>query len=259
MVSLKDKIVCITGASAGIGEACAHEFAKQGSALLLSARRKERVETLAKHLADKYNVRTRAFKLDVTLQKQVDRAFRDLPAEWKDIDILVNNAGLSRGLDKLHEGKILDWDEMVDTNIKGLLYVTRAVLPGMVGRKRGHVINMGSIAGHQIYPGGNVYCASKAAVNLLTLGMKMDLLGTGVRVSSIEPGLVQTEFSEVRFRGDKDRAATVYADTRPLLPGDVAEIAVFCATRPLHVDVSNVIVMPTDQASVYHVLRTPKQ
>jgi 3-hydroxy acid dehydrogenase/malonic semialdehyde reductase len=258
MVSLKDKIVCITGASAGIGEACAREFARQGASLLLSARRKDRVDALAKQLASTHQIRTHTFKLDVTLQKDVERAFDALPNEWKDIDILVNNAGLSRGLDKLYEGKIQDWDEMVDTNIKGLLYVSRAVLPGMVQRKHGHVINMGSIAGHQVYPGGNVYCASKAAVNLLALGMKMDLLGTGVRVCSVEPGLVESEFSEVRFRGDRERAAKVYADTRPLKPEDVADVVVFCASRPSHVDISSVIIMPTDQASVYHVHRTPR-
>jgi 3-hydroxy acid dehydrogenase / malonic semialdehyde reductase len=259
MLSLKGKIVFITGASAGIGEACAHEFAKAGSDLLLSARRKERVDRLAKHISDNYGVRTRSFKLDVIDQKDVERVVHALPPDWKEIDILVNNAGLSRGLDRLYEGKVQDWDEMVDTNIKGLLYVTRAVLPGMVERKRGHVINLGSIAGHQVYPGGNVYCASKAAVNLLSLGMRMDLHGTGVRVSSIEPGLVQTEFSEVRFRGDRERAATVYADTRPLKAEDVADAVIFCATRPPHVDVSNIVIMPTDQASVYHVFRTPKQ
>jgi 3-hydroxy acid dehydrogenase / malonic semialdehyde reductase len=258
MVSLKNKIVCITGASAGIGEACAREFARQGASLLLSARRKERVDALARQLAATHQIRTHTFKLDVTLQKDVERAFDTLPKEWKNIDILVNNAGLSRGLDKLHEGKIQDWDEMVDTNIKGLLYVSRAVLPGMVRRQQGQVINLGSIAGHQVYPGGNVYCASKAAVNLLGLGMKMDLLGTGVRVCSVEPGLVESEFSEVRFRGDKERAAKVYADTRPLKPEDVADVVVFCANRPPHVDISSVIIMPTDQASVYHVHRTPR-
>jgi serine 3-dehydrogenase len=188
--------------------------------------------------------------------QDVERAFSTLPAEWKSIDILVNNAGLSRGLDKLHEGKLQDWEEMIDTNIKGLLYVTRQVLPGMVARKNGHVLNLGSIAGHQVYPGGNVYCATKSAVNTLSHAMRMDLLGTGVRVCSIEPGLVQTEFSEVRFHGDKEKAGTVYRNTRPLRPEDVAEAAVFAAQRPPHVDISEIIIMPTDQASVHHVHRT---
>jgi serine 3-dehydrogenase len=256
MTSLKDKVVCITGASAGIGDACARAFAAQGSHLLLTARRMDRVKALADELAGAHRVTTRAARLDVTRQPDVERLFASLGPPWNAIDILVNNAGLSRGLTKIFEGSLQDWEEMVDTNIKGLLYVTRAVLPGMVERKRGMVINLGSIAGHQVYPGGNVYCASKAAVNQLAWGMKMDLLGSGVRVCSVEPGLVQTEFSQVRFRGDNERAAKVYADTRPLKAEDVAEAVIFCATRPPHVEITSVIVMPTDQASVNHVLRT---
>jgi 3-hydroxy acid dehydrogenase / malonic semialdehyde reductase len=256
MVQLKDKIVCITGASSGIGAACAREFARHGAALLLSARRKERLTALAARLSAEHRVRTHVVPLDVTRQKDVERTFQTLPPEWKDIDILVNNAGLSRGLDKLHEGKIQDWEEMIDTNVKGLLYVSRAVVPRMVERKSGHIINLGSIAGHQVYPGGNVYCASKYAVAAISQGLKMDLLGTGVRVCSVDPGLVETEFSEVRFRGDRTRAAKTYANMRPLRPEDIADIIVFCATRPLHVDISNVVVMPTDQASVHHVFRT---
>jgi serine 3-dehydrogenase len=188
---------------------------------------------------------------------EVEKAFTALPPEWRSIDILVNNAGLSRGLDTLQEGKLQDWEEMIDTNIKGLLYVTRQVLPGMVARKHGHVLNLGSIAGHQVYPGGNVYCATKFAVNALSHAMRMDLLGTGVRVCSIEPGLVQTEFSEVRYHGDKEKGGKVYQNTRPLKPEDVADVVAFAATRPPHVDISEVIIMPTDQASVYHVHRTP--
>lgn len=257
MLSLKDKIVCITGASAGIGLACAREFAKHGSALLLCARRIDRVAALANELR-KQGVRVHAFKLDVRDRNEVEKSFATLPAEWKEIDILINNAGLSRGLDKLQDGAVQDWDEMIDTNIKGLLYVTRCVLPRMVERKQGHVINLGSIAGHQVYPAGNVYCATKFAVNALSHAIRMDVHGTGVRVCSVEPGLVQTEFSEVRFHGDTGRAAKVYADTHPLKPVDVAEVIVFCAMRPPHVDISEVIVMPTDQASVFHVHRTPQ-
>ncbi len=256
MESLKNKTVFITGASAGIGESCARAFAQEGCHLLLAARRKDRIDALARLLADKYGIRTHAFRLDVTRQEDVEEALASLPAEWKQIDILLNNAGLSRGLTTLQEGELRDWEEMIDTNIKGLLYVTRAVLPAMVARNSGHVINLGSIAGHQLYPKGNVYCATKYFVNGLSLGMRMDLLGTNVRVSSVDPGLVQTEFSEVRFRGNRERAAQAYANTRPLTPDDIAEVVIFCATRPPHVDIAEVIVMPTDQASVNHVHRT---
>jgi 3-hydroxy acid dehydrogenase/malonic semialdehyde reductase len=256
MTSLEGKIVCITGASAGIGMACARAFAGEGARLLLSARRVDRVRELARELERQHGTKSHVFQLDVRDPVAVERTLTGLPAEWREIEILVNNAGLSRGLDRLHEGKIQDWEEMIDTNIKGLLYVTRRVLPGMVERKRGHVINLGSIAGHQVYPGGNVYCATKFAVNALSHALRMDLLGTGVRVCSIEPGLVQTEFSEVRYHGDREKAAVTYANTRPLKPEDVAEVVVFAAMRPAHVDISEVIIMPTDQASVYHVHRT---
>ncbi len=257
MATLKDKVVCITGASAGIGLACAREFAKHGSRLLLSARRLDRVTHLAADLQTDYSTVSHVFSLDVMNSADVEEAFAALPLHWKAIDILVNNAGLSRGLDKLQDGKLQDWEEMIDTNIKGLLYVTRQVLPGMIARGSGHVLNLGSIAGHQVYPGGNVYCATKFAVNALSHAMRMDLLGTGVRVCSIEPGLVQTEFSQVRFRGDLEKAAATYRNTRPLTPEDVAEVVVFAALRPPHVDISEVIIMPTDQASVHHVHRTP--
>jgi NADP-dependent 3-hydroxy acid dehydrogenase YdfG len=256
MTHLKDMIVCITGASSGIGAACAEEFARHGGAVLLSARRKNRIDELSQRLVNQYGVRSHTFQLDVRNEKDVERAFSSLPSDWREIDILINNAGLSRGLSKLHEGSVQDWEEMIDTNVKGLLYVTRTVLPGMVERCRGHVINIGSIAGHQVYPAGNVYCATKFAVDALTQGLKMDLLGTGVRVCSVSPGLVQTEFSEVRFRGNRERAAQTYMHMRPLTGRDVAEVVVFCATRPSHVDISEVIVMPTDQASVHHVHRS---
>lgn len=253
---LKGKNVFITGASSGIGEACAVAFAREGANLLLAARRKERIDRLARTLEDKYGVMTHGITLDVRHQAEVEQAVRSLPPAWDRIDILVNNAGLSRGLVKLHAGEIRDWDEMIDTNVKGLLYVTRAVLPGMVSRNSGHVINMGSIAGHQVYPNGNVYCASKYAVTAISEGLKMDLLGTNVRVSSVDPGLVETEFSQVRFRGDTQRAAQAYLNMHPLRGEDIAEIVIFCATRPPHVDISQVVVMPTDQASVNHVHRS---
>jgi len=255
MASMKNTLVCVTGASAGIGAACADAFARAGSRLLLTARRTQRLEALARRLAGEHGVEVRTAALDVRDRDAVERVFASLPEEWRAIDVLVNNAGLSRGLDKLHEGKIQDWEEMIDTNVKGLLYVTRAVLPGMVRRDSGHVINIGSVAGHATYPGGNVYCASKFAVTALGRALKMDLLGTHVRVSSVDPGLVQTEFSEVRFRGDAERAAKVYADTVPLRPEDVAEAVVWCATRPPHVNVNELVLMPVYQASVTMVHR----
>jgi len=256
MTSLHGNSVLITGASSGIGAATAHAFAREKCNLLLAARRRDRIDQLARHLADKYAITAQAITLDVTKQKDVDAALASLSTTWEQIDILVNNAGLSRGLTKLQEGDISDWEEMIDTNIKGLLYVTRSILPGMVKRKKGHIINIGSIAGHQLYPAGNVYCATKFAVKALSEGLRLDLLGTGVRVTSVDPGMVQTEFSQVRFHGDTERATAVYQGLQPLSADDVAEVILFCATRPPHVDVADIIVMPTDQASVNHAHRT---
>lgn len=255
MQSLTGLTVCITGASSGIGRACAEEFARHGCHLLLIARRSDRIDDLATHLSATHNVRVFAAPLDVRRRDDVARTFASLPDEWKTIDILVNNAGLARGLSKFHEGNIDDWEEMIDTNVKGLLYITRAVLPGMVQRNHGHIINIGSIAGHQTYPMGNVYSASKFAVTGLSRSLKMDLLGTAVRVSSVDPGLVQTEFSQVRFHGDKTRGAKTYEGMTPLRPEDVAEIVVFCATRPPHVNIGEILVTPTDQATVTLVHR----
>ena len=256
MTGLNETLVCITGASSGIGAACAEEFARHGASLLLCARRLEKVKALAERLHTEHGTRVRAFRLDVSDPSAVEEAFCDLPPPWHEIDILLNNAGLARGFSRLHEGSLQDWEEMIDTNVKGLLYVTRRLLPRMVERGRGQVINIGSIAGHQVYPNGNVYCATKFAVRALTEALKMDLLGTGVRVCSVSPGLVQTEFSEVRFRGNRQRADETYRNTRPLTAQDVAEVVLFCTTRPMHVDISEVVLMPTDQASVYHVHRT---
>ena len=255
MQTLAEKTIFITGASSGIGLACATAFAALDARLLLAARRVERLEPLAATLFAQFGVEVRTFQLDVRDQPAVENAIEQLPAEWKRIDVLVNNAGLSRGLDKLHEGNLSDWEEMIDTNVKGLLYVSRAVLPGMVVRGTGHVINIGSIAGHEVYPGGNVYSATKHAVDALTQGMRMDLLGTGVRVSTVDPGMVETEFSQVRFHGDAERAAKVYAGMTPLTADDVADAVVYCATRPPHVDVAQMILLPTAQASVTQVHR----
>jgi serine 3-dehydrogenase len=255
MVSIKGQTVLVTGASSGIGAACARSFAEAGVRLILTARRIERLEQLAVQLNQEFGTQTCALELDVSDRAQVESTLATLPDDWATVDILVNNAGLSRGLDKLHRGSFQDWEEMIDTNLKGLLYVTRLILPGMVKREQGHVINIGSIAGHKAYPNGNVYCATKAAVRTLSEGIKMDLLGTPVRVSCVDPGLVETEFSEVRFRGDTERAGKVYQGLTPLTPEDVAEVVVFCATRPLHVNVSEVLVVCTDQSSATMVNR----
>jgi 3-hydroxy acid dehydrogenase/malonic semialdehyde reductase len=255
MLSLKDKIVFVTGASAGIGEAAARAFAAQGARVLMCGRRADRLDALVEALGRVYGVAARAFRLDVRDQAAVDKAVAGLPPEWRSIEVLVNNAGLSRGLDKLPKGLVSDWEEMIDTNIKGLLYVTRAVLPGMIERGRGHVINIGSIAGHEVYPAGNVYCATKFAVRALSKGMRLDLNGTPIRVSEVAPGMVETEFSLVRFHGDAERAGKVYQGLTPLSPDDIADAAVWCATRPLHVNVSEIVVMPTAQASTTLVHR----
>ncbi|MEN6559210.1 MAG: SDR family NAD(P)-dependent oxidoreductase [Acidobacteriota bacterium] len=255
MLSLKDKIVFVTGASSGIGESAARAFAAQGAKVLMCARRLERIEKLARALEREHGAAARAFRLDVRDRAAVDKAVAGLPEEWRAIEVLVNNAGLSRGMDKLPAGLVEDWEEMIDANVKGLLYVSRAVVPGMIERGRGHVINIGSIAGRETYPGGNVYCATKFAVKALSNAMRLDLNGTPLRVSEIAPGMVETEFSLVRFHGDAGRAAKVYQGFKPLGPDDIADAAVWCATRPPHVDVSEIVIMPTAQASTTLVHR----
>lgn len=245
MTNIKDKIVFVTGASSGIGEACAQRFSAEGARVIVAARRSERL----KSLTQKLNGESYALVLDVRDPEAVQAAIDGLPAQWRDIDILVNNAGLSRGLDLFHEAKINDWEEMIDTNIKGLLYVSRAIIPTMVKNGRGHVINIGSIAGHEVYPRGNVYCATKHAVDALTKGMRLDLVETPVRVSTVDPGLVETEFSEIRFRGDTERAKTVYKGYKPLTGEDIADAVCWIASRPLHVQVAEVIIFPSAQAS----------
>lgn len=256
MSSLQDKIVFVTGATAGIGRSCVRAFAREGARVLFCGRRADRLDRLAGEVGAEFGVPVHFFTLDVRDLAAVNAAVAALPAEWAAIDVLVNNAGLSRGLDKLHEGSIADWEEMIDTNLKGLLYVSRAVIPGMVARGRGHIINIGSIAGHELYPGGNVYCATKFAVNALSRGLRLDLNGTPLRVSTVDPGLVETEFSVVRFHGDDARAAKAYQGLRALTPDDVAESVVFCAGRPPHVNISEMIIMPTAQASPTMVHRT---
>jgi len=255
MTSVKDKIVFVTGASAGIGQATAKAFAAEGAKVLMCGRRTDRLAQLARTLEREHKAAVHHFTLDVRVQPAVDKAIAGLPEPWKDIDVLVNNAGLSRGLDKLPNGLVSDWEEMIDANVKGLLYVTRAVLPGMIARGRGHIINIGSIAGRETYPGGNVYCATKFAVKALSNAMRLDLNGTPIRVSEVAPGMVETEFSLVRFHGDSARAAKVYQALTPLTGADIADTVVWCATRPLHVNVSEVVIMPTAQASATLVHR----
>jgi serine 3-dehydrogenase len=257
---LAGQVVFITGASSGIGAACARAFAAEGARLLLTARRLDRLAALEPALREGGARDVRLFALDVRDAAAVRKAIDELPEAWKAIEVLVNNAGLSRGLDKLHEGSIDDWDEMLDTNVKGVLHVDRAVVPLLVARGRGIVVHLGSIAGRQLYPGGNVYCASKHAVRALNEGLRLDLLGTGVRVATVDPGMVgQTEFSLVRFHGDADRASAVYRGVTPLTPDDVAEVIVFVATRPAHVNLAETVVLPTDQASATNVHRRTEE
>jgi NADP-dependent 3-hydroxy acid dehydrogenase YdfG len=248
-MKLNGSVVLITGASAGIGAACAFGFAREGARLLLAARRKERLEAMRAKLIEAGAADVHAVGMDVRDRATVERELGNLPAEWRAIDVLVNNAGLSRGLDKLYAGKVEDWEEMIDTNVKGLLYVTRAVVPGMVERGRGHVINLGSTAGEMTYPNGAVYCASKAAERAINDGLRQDVLGTPVRVTSVDPGMVETDFSRVRFHGDEERAAKVYQGLTPLKPEDVADAIVWAATRPAHVNIARVLLTPVDQAN----------
>ncbi len=253
---LRNRVAFITGASAGIGEATAALFAEEGANLILAARRGDRIQKLAERLRKEYQINVHFFQLDVRNQREVETKLTGLPEEWKTIDILVNNAGLSRGLEKLHEGKLSDWEEMIDTNIKGLLYVSRVVIPWMVQRGKGDIVNIGSIAGHELYPGGNVYCATKFAVDALTKGMQIDLVDTPLRVSTVDPGMVETEFSMVRFHGDTERAKKVYQGIQPLSGRDVAEAILFCVTRPPHINIHQVRIMPTNQAGAMVTYRT---
>ncbi|MGE5429490.1 MAG: SDR family oxidoreductase [Syntrophomonadaceae bacterium] len=249
MESLKNKVVFITGATSGIGKACAEEFARQGSSLILCARRIDILNIISENIRKEFGVKVYDFKLDVRNRKAVESAIDSLPAEWKNIDILVNNAGLAIGMNKFYEDNPDNWEPMIDTNIKGLLYVSRAVVPMMVKRNSGHIINMGSIAGHQAYPKGSIYCATKHAVDAITKSLRMDLVETKVKVSSIDPGMVETNFSVIRFEGDEEKAKNVYRGLDPLVGKDIAETIVFMASRPPHVVIADLTIYPVHQAS----------
>jgi len=248
-MKLNGKIALITGASSGIGEATARVFAQNGAKLILLARRKERLLSLAAELEKEFDTKSYLIVADVRNYEDLERGIKSIPDEFKDISILVNNAGLARGLEKIYEGNINDWNEMIDTNIKGLLYTTKLVAPIFLAKNSGHIVNIASLAGRAVYPNGNVYCATKFAVKALSEAMVIDFNGTNIRITNIDPGLVETEFSEVRFYGDKERAKTVYRGYKPLTGMDIANIILFCVALPEHVMIQDLLVTPTAQAT----------
>ncbi len=247
-----NKIALVTGATSGIGKATARQLAEKDFNLIITGRRKERLEELANELKQKYNCETIILNFDIRKQAEVDKAIDGLPENWRNIDVLVNNAGLAAGADPIYDGLLDDWERMIDTNIKGLLYISKKVMPFMMKRKSGHIVNIGSIAGKQVYPNGNVYCATKFAVDALTKAMRIDLLKHNIRVTQIAPGAVETEFSIVRYHGDKDKADNVYKGYTPLFAEDIANAIVFAVTRPAHVNIADVLIMPTAQANPYY-------
>ena len=252
---VKQKTILITGASSGIGAACARQFAAAGANLILCARRINQLEEMAITLQAQHGVKVLTVKLDVQDRASVSALPKTLPEGFREIDVLINNAGLAAGFDPIQVAKIDDWEMMIDTNVKGLLYMTRALLPAMIARNSGHIINIGSIAGHFVYPNGVVYSATKHAVKALSAGLRMDLFGTKLRVTSLDPGAVHTEFSEVRFKGDKTRADAFYEGMDALTADDIADAALYCASRPAHVNISEMIIMPTDQAAATMIAR----
>ncbi len=258
--SLQGKLVLITGASSGIGAATARAFAAEGARLLLCARRLDRLTAMEPELMSLGAAEVLSEELDVTRRESVERVLGEtgsLEDNWRSVDVLVNNAGLSRGLGKLYEDDPQNWEEMIDTNVKGLLYVTREIVPGMVARGRGHVVSLGSTAGHQTYAGGSVYCATKAAERVISEGLKLDLMGTPVRVTTIDPGMVETEFSSVRFRGDEEKAAKVYQNITPLEPEDVADAILWAVSRPARVNIHSMLLTSIDQANSNTLVRRP--
>lgn len=250
---MKNKIICITGATAGIGQATAIVLAKMGARLILTGRREDRLKELANTLQADYHAECLPLAFDVRSHQQVKEALQRIPQEWKSIDVLINNAGLAAGLDPVQSASLEDWEQMIDTNIKGLLYMTREITPGMVHRQSGHIVNIGSIAGKEVYPNGSVYCATKHAVDALSKGMRRDLVEFGIKVSAIHPGAVETEFSLVRFKGDQDRASKVYLGFEPLVAKDIAEAVEFVLSRPAHVNIDDLLIMPSAQASATQI------
>ncbi len=248
------KIVLVTGATSGIGEACARKFAQNGDKVILTGRNQARLQAIACELKG-MGAEVYTCQFDVRDREAARQAIDSLPAQWQEIDVLVNNAGLALGLEPEFEGSADDWDGMIDTNVKGLLTMTRLVVPGMVARNRGHVINMGSVAGDAAYAGGNVYCATKAAVKALSDGLRIDVAGTAVRVTNLKPGLVETNFSNIRFHGDEERAANVYKGIKPLTGDDIADVAVYAANAPAHVQIAEVLILATHQASGSVIVR----
>lgn len=244
-----NKITLVTGATSGIGLACAHIFASHKHDLIITGRRSERLKKIASELTKEYGVEILPLTFDVRQRKAVEEAIENLAEKWKKIEILVNNAGLAAGLNPLQEGSVDDWEQMIDTNVKGLLYISRQVAPLMISNKKGHIINIGSIAGKEVYPSGNVYCGSKHAVDAITKGMRIDLVQHGIKVTQIAPGAVETEFSMVRFKGDKERADNVYKGFQPLGPEDIAEVVFYSTSLPAHVNINDLVIMPTAQAS----------
>jgi len=249
------KIALITGATSGIGRSAAHLLAKNGFDIIVTGRRQQRLGQLKVEIQSESQTDVHILNFDIRKPDDVKFAMSTLSGKWREIDVLVNNAGLSVGLNSIDEGEIEDWERMVDTNIKGLLYITRLICPLMIERKQGHIVNIGSIAGREVYEKGNVYCATKFAVDALTQGMRIDLLKHNIRVTNIAPGMVETEFSEVRFKGDTNRASEVYRGLTPLTPEDIAEAILFAVTRPSHVTINDMLIMPTAQASIHHVRR----
>ena len=249
------QIALVTGATAGIGKATAILLAKNGYDLIITGRRKSMLKEVEQEILKAGGVKVLSLVFDVRDREQVATHLGSLPAEWSAIDLLVNNAGLASGFDLIQDADIDDWERMIDTNIKGLLYVTRAISPGMVSRKSGHIVNIGSIAGKEVYEKGNVYCATKHAVDALNKGMRMDMVEHGIRVTSINPGAAETEFSKVRFHGDEKKAKLVYRGFTPLYEEDIAEAVLFAVTRPPHVNINELLIMPTAQASTAKLVR----
>ncbi len=250
-----NKIAMITGATAGIGQATAHLYAENGYNLILTGRRDNLLQTLKNKLENNHGILVKTLEFDVRDRQAVKEAIDQLDQDWKSIDVLINNAGLAKGFHDIQEGKIDDWETMIDTNIKGLLYVSRQIMPIMIHNKKGHIVNIGSIAGKEVYAKGNVYCSTKHAVEGITKAMRMDLLKHKIKVTSICPGAVDTEFSTVRFDGDKRRAKTVYEGYQPLLAEDIAEAIFFATSRPAHVNINDLLIMPTAQANTSNLLR----